>query len=86
MNKHNFIEFEVTKAIQDGFKNQLFFRDGVLTYGADPDTTLFPNDVIKERRPCLNSENIIYRITANNGFRGFLIVHRYEGEDAMPFS
>ncbi len=86
MKKQNFIEFEVSKAVKDGFTNQFFLKNGFLTYGIDPILTFLPQDVIKERKPCVNSENIIYRITTKNKVKGFLIVPRYGDEEALPFT
>ncbi|MGF2412756.1 hypothetical protein [Ferruginibacter sp.] len=86
MKKQNFIEFEVSNALKDGFTHQFSFKDGVLTYGIDPILTFLPQDVIKERKPCVNSENIIYRITTKNNIKGFLIVPRYGHEEALPFT
>lgn len=86
MNKQNFLEFEVSKAIKDGFTNQFFFRDGLLTYGINPVLTFLPEHVIKDRRPCINSDNVIYRITTKNKIKGFLIISRYEEEEAIPFA
>ncbi len=86
MSTKNFIEFEVRKAVKDGFTNQFFFKEGVLIHGPESVQTFLPDNVIKDRRPCLNSENIIYRITTPTNVKGFLIVPRYQDEQEVPFA
>lgn len=85
MSQTNYIEYEVRKAVNDGFVNQFTFKAGILSYRASFEKKYTPQQVIIDKRYCTNSQTIVYRITTEDGLQGFLIEQRYEDENYIPF-
>jgi hypothetical protein len=64
---------ELIKAINEGFTIAYVFIDGFLHVESDPGKNYPIKDVCKEPKPCLESNTVVYRITAPDGCRGYAV-------------